>query len=232
MIPLRNTTKPLTFPVINTILIIFNISIFIYELSLGKGINRFIYHYGLIPGLIFSSHDLSIYDRLSPFITSMFLHGGWMHIIGNMLFLYIFGANIEDRMGHLRYLIFYIVSGLAAALFQIITNIHSIVPMVGASGAISGVLGAYITFYPRSRILTLVPILFFIRLMHVPAAVFIIFWFILQFISGLSALSIDQNAGGVAFWAHIGGFIAGLILARSFQKKRHLRVETLGNYFH
>jgi membrane associated rhomboid family serine protease len=149
-----------------------------------------------------------------------------------MLFLYIFGDNVEGRMGHLRYLVFYIVCGLIAALFQFITNVHSVIPMVGASGAISGVLGAYMTFYPRSRILTLVPIFFFIQFIHIPAAVFIFVWFIIQFLSGLGTLSAPRETGGVAFWAHIGGFVAGLMLARFFDRRHYIREASMGRYFH
>ena len=162
----------------------------------------------------------------------MFLHGGWLHIIGNTLFLFIFGDNVEARMGHMRYLVFYLICGLAAALFQIITNVSSVIPMIGASGAISGVLGAYITFYPKSKILTLVPIFFFIQLIHIPAAIFIFIWFIIQFLSGVGSLGASQEIGGVAFWAHIGGFIAGLILARYFQKGGLRVAGGSGRYYH
>jgi membrane associated rhomboid family serine protease len=148
----------------------------------------------------------------------MFLHGGWLHLIGNVLFLYIFGGNVESRMGHVGYLAFYLICGFAAAAMQFLTNVSSAIPMVGASGAISGVLGAYITLFPRSKILTLIPIFFFIQLIHIPAAVFIFIWFIIQFLSGVSSLGQTGDTGGVAFWAHIGGFVAGLILVRFFVK--------------
>ena len=218
MIPLRDTTKSGTFPIVNLTLITINILVFLYEVSLGEGMHLFILEYGLIPAKVFTSADIGLSDRLFPFISSMFLHGGWLHIIGNALFLFIFGDNVEARMGHVRYLLFYIICGLAAALFQIVTNVGSVIPMVGASGAISGVLGAYITFFPKSKILTLVPIFFFIQFIHIPAAIFIFVWFIIQFLSGVGTLGAAQDTGGVAFWAHIGGFVAGLILARFFQK--------------
>lgn len=232
MIPLRDTTKSTSFPFVNLTLITINILIFLYEISLGQNFNIFIYEYGLIPAKVFSSSNTGLYDVSLPFISSMFIHGGWLHIVGNMLFLYIFGDNVEARMGHYRYLIFYIVCGLAAAVFQIATNVSSEIPMVGASGAISGVLGAYITFYPKSKILTLVPIFFFIRLIHIPAAIFIFVWFIIQFVSGIGSLEMPGDTGGVAFWAHIGGFVAGLILARHFQKRRIRVVEDRGKYYH
>jgi membrane associated rhomboid family serine protease len=231
MIPLRDKIPSSSFPIINTILIVVNVLIFFYELSLGRELNRFIYDYGLVPAAIFSSLDSGL-DRIYPFFTSMFLHGGWFHLIGNMLFLYIFGDNVEDRMGHLKYIIFYLISGLAAAFTQIIINIYSTIPMVGASGAISGVLGAYILFFPHSRILTLVPIFFFIQIVEIPAVIFLLIWFIIQFFSGVASLAATQNTGGVAFWAHIGGFVVGLILSRFFQKKEYYRTGWFGRYYH
>lgn len=232
MIPLRDTTKSAGFPFVNFTLIIICALTFLYEVSLGRNMIVFIYEYGLIPADVFSSSpNTGFYDRSYPFFSSMFLHGGWLHLIGNMLFLYIFGDNVEGRMGHFKYLVFYIICGLAAAVFQFVTNINSDIPMVGASGAISGVLGAYITFYPRSKILTLVPIFFFIQLIHIPAAVFIFIWFIIQFLSGVSTLGVPKETGGIAFWAHIGGFVAGLILARFFEKKRyHLKTAPQKDY--
>jgi len=233
MIPLRDTTKSPGFPYVNIILIVVNVLIFLYGYSIGEYVNVFIFRYGLIPANVFSaSPDTDLTDRIYPFVTSMFLHGGWLHLIGNMLFLYIFGDNVEGRMGHFRYLVFYIVCGLAAALFQFVTNIHSIIPMVGASGAISGVLGAYMTFYPRSKILTLVPIFFFVQFIHIPAAVFIFVWFLIQFLSGLGTLNVPKETGGVAFWAHIGGFVAGLILARFFDRRPYAREARTGRYLH
>lgn len=233
MIPLRDTTRSPGFPYVNIVLIVMNVVIFLYGYSIGEYMNVFIFRYGLIPANVFSSSpDMDITNRIYPFLTSMFLHGGWLHLIGNMLFLYIFGDNVEGRMGHFRYLVFYIVCGLVAAIFQFITNIHSVIPMVGASGAISGVLGAYMTFYPRSKILTLVPVFFFIQLVHIPAAVFIFVWFIIQFLSGLGSLNAPKETGGIAFWAHIGGFVAGLLLARFFDRRPYTREASLGRYFH
>lgn len=233
MIPLRDTTKSPGFPYVNITLIVLNVLIFLYEYTLGENMNVFIFRWGLIPVNVFSSSpDMTITDRFYPFLTSMFLHAGWLHLIGNMLFLYIFGDNVEGRVGHIKYLIFYIICGLAAAVFQFMTNTHSVIPMVGASGAISGILGAYITFYPRSRILTLVPVFFFIQLIHIPAAVFILIWFLIQFLSGLGTLNIPKETGGVAFWAHVGGFVAGLILARFFDRSRYLLGASTQRYHH
>lgn len=222
MIPLKDSIKSSKFPIVNTILIIVNVLIFIYEFSLGKEINQFVFKYGLIPASVTSFSEIGFIDRISPFFTSMFLHGSWLHMIGNMLFLYIFGDNVEDKLGHFKYIIFYVLAGISAAILQIITNFKSPVPMIGASGAISGVLGAYLLFFPGSKILTLVPIFFFIQLMHIPAKVFILIWFFIQFISGIGSIGISKSIGGIAFWAHIGGFIAGLIFASVFngRKKR------------
>ena len=231
MIPLKDTIKSNSFPFINTILIVVNILIFIYEFSLGKEFNKFIYNFGLIPASVTSIENFGFNNNISPFFTSMFLHGGWFHLIGNMLFLYIFGDNVEDKMGHLKYLIFYLICGIAAAILQIITNLDSIIPMVGASGAISGVLGAYLLFFPNSKILTIVPIFIFIQLMRVPAKVFIIIWFFVQFLSGLGTLGASSSGGGIAFWAHIGGFIAGVIFANQFAGKISYRQNNSNSYY-
>ena len=232
MIPLRDTTRSDSFPVVNTILIISNVIVFLYELSLGQGFNHFIFQHGLIPGSLLSSTNTEIVERFSPFFTSLFIHGGFLHLLGNILFLYIFGDNVEDKMGHFKYLVFYIICGFSAAIFQTLTNIHSPIPMIGASGAISGVLGAYLIFFPKSRILTLLPIFFFIQLIHIPAAVFIIIWFLLQFLSGMATLPAKPGIGGVAFWAHIGGFVSGLILARFFHKRGSIRISRVSKYYH
>ncbi|HEX3033532.1 MAG TPA: rhomboid family intramembrane serine protease [Thermodesulfobacteriota bacterium] len=220
MIPLRDTIRSRGFPFVNVTLIIVNVLIFFYEFSLGNDLNRFIYEYGLVPASLHPSRDIGLFERTYPFFTSMFLHGGWLHLIGNMLYLYIFGDNVEDRMGHFKYLIFYLLAGLGGAIAQVIFSINSTIPMVGASGAISGILGAYILFFPRSRILTLVPIFFFIQIIEIPAVVFLFFWFLMQLFYGVASLAVTQTTGGVAFMAHVGGFIAGFFLAKLFQKDR------------
>lgn len=233
MIPLRDTTKSNSFPFINITLITVNILIFFFQLTLGDRVNEFIYHYGLVPANLFSKTSLSFSDRFFPFINSMFLHGGWMHIIGNMLFLYVFGDNVEDRMGHFKYLMFYVFTGFIAAFFQIATNLSSQIPMVGASGAISGVLAAYLLFFPRAKILTVIPVFIFLQFVHLPAFVYILLWFGFQLLSGIGALSIGGDVGGVAFWAHIGGFVGGLILAKSFQKKGYKLLSNIKTkYYH
>jgi membrane associated rhomboid family serine protease len=218
MIPLRDTIPSRSFPIVNILLIVINVLVFFYEVSLGSNLQGFIYEYGLVPASLYSE-EKGLLDRIYPFFTSMFLHGGWLHIIGNMLYLYIFGDNVEDRIGHFKYFIFYIITGLAAAFLQTIINANSTIPMVGASGAIAGILGAYFLYFPRSRVLTLVPIFLFIQLIEIPAVIFLLLWFIIQFFYGVASLAVTQITGGVAFWAHIGGFIAGLVLAKPFQKK-------------
>jgi membrane associated rhomboid family serine protease len=214
MIPIRDTIPSRSFPIINTVLIVVNGLVFFYELTLGDGLSSFIKDYGLIPAYFSSSTPHPIY----LLFTFMFLHSGWLHIIGNMLYLYIFGDNVEDRMGHFKYLIFYLLSGLISAFSQTLANLHSTIPMIGASGAIAGVLGAYILFFPKSKVHTLIPIFIFIQIVEIPAWIFLLFWFVIQFFSGVASLAVAQNGGGVAFWAHIGGFVAGLILAKPFQK--------------
>jgi membrane associated rhomboid family serine protease len=150
----------------------------------------------------------------------MFLHGGWLHILGNMWFLHIFGDNIEDRLGHIKYLFFYLLSGIGAAFTQVALNPASGVPMVGASGAIAGVMGAYVFLYPRARIVTLIPIIVFLQVIELPAFVFLGLWFVLQIFSGLTSLGIGADAGGVAWWAHIGGFAAGALLLVVLGRRR------------
>jgi len=231
MIPLRDTTKSGSFPIVNTIFIALNIAVFIYEIWFTNDSRLFLYMYGLVPAVVTTDLEIGIINRVYPFFTSMFLHAGWMHIIGNMIFLYIFGDNIEHRMGHIKYLFFYILTGTIAALIQFLININSTIPIVGASGAISGVLGAYLLFFPKSRILTVVPILFFIRLIHLPATVFIFVWFLIQFLGGISSAGRASDVGGVAFWAHLGGFAAGLILARHFDKLKYYSQKSFNGYY-
>lgn len=221
------------FPVINLILIALNIVIFIHETSLGEAIYPFIHEYGLIPAKVFSfSSEIGLSERLFPFISSMFIHGDWVHIIGNMIFLYIFGSNVEIKMGHLKYLAFYLLCGIAAALFHTLTSLGSIIPMLGASGAISGVLGAYITYFPISEFKNPVPILFLRNISHIPAAAIIFVWLVIQFLSGIGSIDQSVDTGGVAIWAHIGGFVAGLILARFFHKDNYDFRRKSGRYYH
>jgi rhomboid family protein len=216
MFPLRDTVRSRTFPIVNTTIIVINILVFLYEFALGPRLDGFISNYGLTPVRFFWGLSHNIRDAIIPVFTSMFLHGGWLHVLGNMWFLYIFGDNVEDRVGHGRYIIFYSLCGIAAALSQAILFQTSQVPMVGASGAIAGVLGAYFLLFPHARVLTLVPIFIFLQVMEIPAVVFLIFWFLLQFLQGTFT---STEGGGVAWWAHIGGFIAGMVLIYAFKKR-------------
>jgi membrane associated rhomboid family serine protease len=217
MFPLYDTVRSRRFPFINWMLILLNGLIFYYEITLGEDkLNRFILNWGLIPAQLTSNYAES---WLTVF-TSMFLHGGWLHILGNMWTLFIFGDNIEDRMGHGNYLVFYLLSGAAAAILQSVLMPASQVPMIGASGAIAGVLGAYLILYPRARIASLVPIFFIFTLVEIPAVIYLGIWFVLQLFSGWSALQ-GAASGGIAWWAHIGGFVFGVITVHLFTKRRY-----------
>jgi membrane associated rhomboid family serine protease len=217
MFPIRDTIRSRTFPVVNVFIIVVNILVFLYEFALGERLDAFIRDYGLTPVRFFWGIKQDLPDAIIPLFTSMFLHGGWLHLLGNMWFLYIFGDNVEDRIGHGRYLIYYLLCGVGAALSQTFLFRTSNIPMVGASGAIAGVLGGYFLLFPHSRVLTLVPIFIFLQLIEIPAVVFLVIWFFFQFIQGTFMSS--GSGGGVAWWAHIGGFIAGMIFIFLFKKK-------------
>jgi membrane associated rhomboid family serine protease len=190
--------------------------VFFYELSLGRFLDPFIFQYGVVPAALFSwpQSGEPLTAVLVPFVTSMFLHGGWTHLIGNMWYLWIFGDNVEDRLGHLRYLLFYLVCGIGAGIVHTILNAATTIPSVGASGAIAGVLGAYLVSYPYARIQTLVWLFIFIQVIEIPALFVLGFWFIMQFLNGTASLAVATSAttGGVAWWAHVGGFIIGMVL--------------------
>jgi membrane associated rhomboid family serine protease len=218
LIPLRDIIPSRTTPVVTISLIAVNVLVFLYELSLGRGVDAFTLYYGLVP---------AAFSWVAVF-TSMFLHGGFLHVAGNMLYLWIFGDNVEDRMGHGRVLVFYVLCGVAAALAQTITVPDSVVPMVGASGAIAGVMGAYFVLYPRSRIVTLIPIFFFFQVVEVPAILFLGIWFVMQFLSGVGSIVSSASGGsmgGIAFWAHIAGFVAGISGVVVFRRPERQRVE-------
>lgn len=211
MIPLRDTNRAGSFPVMNWLLIIANALVFFYEIGLSNsGLQSFVSSYALVPARLESQPAVFAVT----IFTSMFMHAGWFHILSNMWVLFIFGDNVEDRLGPIGYLIFYLLGGVAAAALQTFVSLGSNIPVLGASGAIAGVLGAYLLLAPGSRVMTLVPIFFFISFIEVPALVFIGFWFVSQLFSGLA--SIGTQAGGVAWWAHIGGFVVGLVLAPLF----------------
>lgn len=212
MIPLYDTVRIRKFPFINILLIAVNVLAFLYELQLGpSALERFIFAWGLVPAHLTSDPS----GTWMTIFTAMFLHGGWFHLISNMWFLYIFGDNVEARMGGMRYLVFYLLSGVAAALLQTYILPTSRVPTIGASGAIAGVLGAYLISFPRSRIASLVPILFIFTIVEVPAAIFLILWFLSQLYSGWFAMQ-GASASGIAWWAHIGGFVFGVIMVSFF----------------
>jgi len=224
LFPIRDTIPSRRYPVVNVLLICANVVVFLYEVSLGPKLEDFISSYGLIPSTLFSLPALPFSawpPVLLTLLTSMFLHGGWVHLIGNMWFLWIFGDNVEDRMGHGKYLLFYLLCGVVAAVVQCVMNPSSDVPMVGASGAISGVLGAYMVLFPLSRVIALVPAFFFAYFVELPAFVFLGFWALLQFLQGMATLPYAHLLkGGVAWWAHLGGFVCGFILARPFSERR------------
>jgi membrane associated rhomboid family serine protease len=217
MIPLRDIIPSRTRPVLTVTLIALNVFVFLLESSLGpREAERFAFTYGLVPAAI----------SLPSIFTSMFVHAGAAHLLGNMLFLWIFGDNVEDRLGHGRFLVFYLLCGTAAALAQTALMPASRVPMVGASGAIAGVMGAYLVLYPHSRVLMLVP--FPLLLFELPAVYFLAFWFIVQFLNGLGSLArigAPDLGGGIAFWAHVAGFVAGVGLVRIMRRKERERVE-------
>ncbi len=208
MFPLKDTQPSYTRPVVTISLIAVNLLVFLFEVSLGPyNRNALIEIYGLVPDQV----------RFSAIITSMFLHGGWLHVLGNMWFLWIFGDNIEDLLGHGKFLVFYLLCGVAAAIGQVVANPYSTIPMVGASGAIAGVMGAYLVKFPRARVLTLVFILFFITTIEIPAPIILGYWFVIQLFSGLGSASFAKthvSQGGTAFFAHVAGFLAGMVLVK------------------
>jgi membrane associated rhomboid family serine protease len=200
MFPVADVIPSKTTPVVTITLIVLNAMAFLFELTLGEDeLRLFVASFGVVPA----------YFSWPSVLTSMFLHGGWLHFLGNMLYLWIFGDNVEDRLGHGWFLGFYLCCGTAAALGQAATQPYSIVPMIGASGAIAGVMGAYFVLFPQSRILTAVLIFFFLDLIEIPAIFFLGIWFLMQFFSGVGSLGADSAEGGVAFWAHVAGFMTG-----------------------
>jgi membrane associated rhomboid family serine protease len=218
VIPLRDVIPSRTTPYVTISLVVINSLVFLYQWSLGDRANEFVFDYGLVPA----------YFSWASVLTSMFLHGGFLHIAGNMLYLWIFGDNVEDQMGHGRFLAFYLLCGIAAALAQTLTVSDSTVPMVGASGAIAGVMGAYFILYPHSRIVSLVTLVFFWQIMEIPAIAFLGVWFLMQFLSGVGSIATATShapGGGIAFWAHVAGFAAGAVGVFLFRRPERQRVE-------
>ena len=220
MFPIWDDVPTKKFPLITVVLIVLNSIVFLYQASLGEKFTEFIYSMGLLPFEITHHIDLLPSGPSPIYLTifsSMFMHGSIVHLLGNMLFLWIFGNNVEDYLGRKKFVIFYLFCGIAAALTQIISNPDSQVPMVGASGAIAGVLGAYLLLYPRAKVTTVIIFGFFIRLIKIPAVVVLSFWIIYQFLYGISSLAVKAGEGGVAWFAHIGGFICGVIIIKLFK---------------
>ena len=243
MIPISDSVRTRSTPYVNITLIIINILVFLYEVYLSQNVisgnftelDRFIFEWGNIPACTFNEAGVDVSleigaqarcagqeaPLLTP-LTAMFMHGGWLHIAGNMLFLWIFGDNVEDAMGHARYAVFYLLVGVLAAVAHGMTDIESVQPAVGASGAIAGVMGAYIVLFPRAVVSVIFGFIFIP--IPIPAFIMIGFWFLLQVFYGYAAIGIDTAAGGVAYWAHIGGFVAGAALVSLFvfDRRRHI----------
>ena len=215
MIPLRVDILRTRAAIFNGLLIAANVLAFLYELSLSpnKG-QALVYTFGLIPShtqLLFAGHGITFAQALLPMVTSMFLHGGWMHLLGNMLFLWVFGGAVEETLGHIQYFIFYFICGIGSAMAHTALNWGSKVPTIGASGAISGVMGAFIVLYPSARVTTLIPALLLFFTVRIPAVLMLGYWFFIQFFSGIASLGVGDQ-GGVAWWAHVGGFVLGALL--------------------
>jgi membrane associated rhomboid family serine protease len=231
MIPLRDDTPRFSTPYITYFIIGLNTVIFLFEWSVGlqnqRMLNALMYEFGVVPrnvtAALGGSPHFDLAGAFIPILTSMFLHGSWLHIIGNMWVLWIFGDNIEDYLGHFPYLLFYLVSGVAASIAHILLNLGSKIPSVGASGAIAGVMGAYFVLYPRARVLTIVPLIVFFTFWWLPAWIVLGYWFLVQFLSGAatSIAETSQTTGGVAFWAHVGGFVAGILLIKLMPERRN-----------
>jgi membrane associated rhomboid family serine protease len=232
VIPLRDDVPSRTYPVVNVLLIVLNGVAFLAELAVGDGLPPRLAQQAAVIPVLYTGRDLHlgpvdiVTTALNPdlglrVLYSMFLHGGWMHFLGNMLYLWIFGDNVEDRLGHLRYVVFYLACGWAAAYGHIWSDPASTIPSIGASGAIAGVLAAYMTLYPHARVVTVVPLGLFFPLVQVPAPFFLGLWFLQNFLLGAMSLGHAQSPmGGTAFWAHIGGFVAGLLLVWVFQNPK------------
>lgn len=224
MIPIRDDIPASRFPAATLGIIALNVLVFLKELSLGPHLQDLMLNYAIIPVRYTEpdvAHLFSLPEQIESIFTSMFLHGGWIHLLGNMWVLWVFGDNVEDRLGHWKYILLYFASGVAAAVLHIFTNAGSTVPTIGASGAIAGIMGAYFRFYPFARVETLIPPFFFGPTFVLPAVLFLGWWFLLQFFNG--ALSLGAHSGGVAWWAHVGGFIFGFAVCLLAQGRKRQR---------
>lgn len=223
MIPIGDINPRHRFPLVTVLLIGVNLIVFTYELLLGdRELAQFFNTWGVVPVQLMADPI----GRAPTVFTAMFLHGGWLHLLGNMLYLWVFGDNIEDRLGHTRFLLFYLVCGVAATALQVALTVNSSIPLIGASGAIAGVLGAYLLLFPLARVTTLVPIVIFFYRLELPAVLVLAFWFVIQLFNGAASLGVSPttaDTGGVAFFAHIGGFVAGFLLVRLFGASRPSR---------
>ena len=231
MLPLADTVRSRTFPFVNWLIILTNLLVFVlYELGRSPAeLQRFVTEYGVVPARLLGGDPVALLTLL----TNQFLHGGWLHLISNLWALYIFGDNVEDRMGSGRYLIFYLVCGVAASLLQAFLTPLSTLPLIGASGAIAGVLAAYLLFFPTARVITLIPIFFFASFIEIPAVLYLVIWFVLQLFNGVMSLGVSAgDMGGVAYWAHIGGFAAGLLLARLVAPRASRRLQWHADEYH
>ena len=228
MLPLRDDIPAGRFPVVTLMIIILNVIVFLGELAIGSDLPNVLLQWAIVPVRYTDmevAHQFSLTEQIIPFFSSMFMHGGWVHLIGNMWVLWIFGDNVEDEFGHGRYLFFYLLGGIVAGLVHVFTNSGSPVPTIGASGAVAAVMGAYFRFYPHARVQTLVPPFIFGPFFELPAVLFLGFWFFLQFYNGAASLAGRGSAfGGVAWWAHVGGFIFGFVCSVIFGARRARRL--------
>lgn len=224
MIPIRDRNPSGSFPIVTVSIILANVLVFLLELSLGPRLDSFLFQFGVVPIKMSYSADIpgsTFINTYFPVFSYMFLHGGFIHLIGNMWYLWIFGDNIEDKLGRFKFILFYLLCGVGSAIVHVSFNRQSGVPCVGASGAIAGVLGAYMITFPRARVLVIVPLFIVWQMMELPAIFVLGFWFLIQFFSGAAAISSVPGEGGVAWWAHIGGFVLGIILIKIFPKSRY-----------
>ncbi|MGQ3686379.1 MAG: rhomboid family intramembrane serine protease [Candidatus Loosdrechtia sp.] len=223
MIPIRDRNPSGIFPYITIGIICLNVIVFLFQLSLGRQLDAFLFQFGVIPVRVIHYADFSdvtVLDAYFPFFSYMFLHGGFIHLIGNMWYLWIFGDNIEDMLGRLKFIIFYLVCGIGAAAIHVYFNSRSGIPCIGASGAVAGVLGAYMVSFPRAKVLVVIPLFIVWQIVELPAIVVLGFWFLIQFFSGTAAIT-SVEGGGIAWWAHIGGFLIGMAIIKIFPKARH-----------
>ncbi len=226
MIPIRDRNQSGTFPFVTVGIILANVLVFLIELSLGAQLDSFLFQFGVVPIKVAYSSDIpdaTFVNTYFPFLSYMFLHGGFLHLIGNMWYLWIFGDNIEDRLGRIRFILFYFICGVGAASVHVYFNSQSGIPCVGASGAIAGVLGAYMVTFPRARVQVIIPLFIIWQIIELPAIFVLGFWFLIQFFSSVAAIS-SAHGGGVAWWAHIGGFVLGIILIKILPKSRYRHV--------